>query len=117
MGLDRLLELHDLAKQECLSYPHKRFLFGSLTSQKGKHFVGIAGARGTGKTVLAKAVAASTDSTFIQIVGSELVQKFIGEGAKLVKDIFRLAREKAPSIIFIDDIYSIASERVDIGTS
>lgn len=75
------------------------------------------GPSGTGKTILAKAVASSTNSTFIQIVGSELVQKFIGEGAKLVKDIFKLAREKAPSIIFIDEIDSIASERMDIGTS
>ncbi|MCD4759365.1 AAA family ATPase [archaeon] len=75
------------------------------------------GPSGTGKTILAKAVAASTNSTFIQIVGSELVQKFIGEGAKLVRDIFKLAREKAPSIIFIDEVDSIASERVDIGTS
>jgi proteasome regulatory subunit len=75
------------------------------------------GPSGTGKTILAKAVAASTNSTFIQIVGSELVQKFIGEGAKLVKDIFKLAKEKAPSVIFIDEIDSIASERVDIGTS
>ncbi len=75
------------------------------------------GPSGTGKTILAKAVAASTGATFIQIVGSELVQKFIGEGAKLVKDIFKLAREKAPSIIFIDELDSIAAERVDIGTS
>lgn len=75
------------------------------------------GPSGTGKTILAKAVASSTNSTFIQIVGSELVQKFIGEGAKLVKDIFKLAREKAPSIIFIDEIDSIAAERMDIGTS
>jgi proteasome regulatory subunit len=75
------------------------------------------GASGTGKTVLAKAIAASTNAAFIQIVGSELVQKFIGEGAKLVKDIFKLARENAPAIIFIDEIDSIASERVDIGTS
>jgi proteasome regulatory subunit len=75
------------------------------------------GPPGTGKTLLARAVAASTDSTFIEIVGSELVQKFIGEGAKLVKDIFKLAREKAPSIIFIDELDSIAAERIDIGTS
>jgi proteasome regulatory subunit len=75
------------------------------------------GPSGTGKTLLAKAVAASTNSTFIEMVGSELVQKFIGEGAKLVKDIFKLAREKAPSIIFIDEIDAIASERVDVGTS
>jgi proteasome regulatory subunit len=75
------------------------------------------GPSGTGKTILAKAIAASTNATFIQIVGSELVQKFIGEGAKLVKDIFKLARENAPAVIFIDEIDSIASERVDIGTS
>ena len=75
------------------------------------------GPPGTGKTLLAKAVAASTNSTFIEIVGSELVQKFIGEGAKLVKEIFQLAREKAPSIIFIDEIDAIASTRIDVGTS
>ena len=75
------------------------------------------GPSGTGKTLLAKAVAASTNSTFLEIVGSELVQKFIGEGAKLVKEIFQLAREKAPAIIFIDEIDAIASTRVEIGTS
>ncbi|MEK6845130.1 MAG: AAA family ATPase, partial [Nanoarchaeota archaeon] len=62
------------------------------------------GPPGTGKTLLAKAAANSTDATFIEIVGSELVQKFIGEGAKLVKEIFELARKKAPSIVFIDEI-------------
>jgi len=75
------------------------------------------GPPGTGKTLLAKAVAASTKSTFIEIVGSELVQKFIGEGAKLVKEMFQLAREKAPSIIFIDELDAIAAVRIDIGTS
>ncbi len=75
------------------------------------------GPPGTGKTLLAKAVAASTNSTFIQIVGSELVQKFIGEGAKLVKEIFDLAREKAPSIIFIDELDSLAANRIELGTS
>jgi len=75
------------------------------------------GPPGTGKTLLAKAVASSTNSTFIEIVASELVQKFIGEGAKLVKEIFQLAREKAPSIIFIDEIDALASVRIDIGTS
>lgn len=74
------------------------------------------GPPGTGKTMLAKAVATSTNSTFIEIVASELVQKFIGEGAKLVKDIFRIAREKAPSIIFIDEIDALAADRLDIGT-
>jgi proteasome regulatory subunit len=75
------------------------------------------GPPGTGKTLLAKAVANATDSTFIEVVGSELVQKFIGEGAKLVKEIFELAREKAPSIIFIDELDALAAKRIDIGTS
>jgi len=75
------------------------------------------GPPGTGKTLLAKAVAASTDSTFIEIVGSELVQKFIGEGAKLVKEIFELAREQAPSIVFIDEIDALAATRIEVGTS
>jgi proteasome regulatory subunit len=75
------------------------------------------GPPGTGKTLLAKAVAASTNSTFIEVVGSELVQKFIGEGAKLVKEIFQLAKEKAPSIIFIDELDALAATRMDIGTS
>ena len=75
------------------------------------------GPPGTGKTIIAKAVAASTKSTFIEVVGSELVQKFIGEGAKLIKEIFELARNKAPSIIFIDEIDSLAAKRIELGTS
>ena len=75
------------------------------------------GPPGTGKTLLAKAVATNTDSTFIEIVGSELVQKFIGEGAKFVKSIFALAKEKAPSIIFIDELDAIAAKRIEVGTS
>lgn len=75
------------------------------------------GPPGTGKTLLAKAVAASTKSTFIEIVGSELVMKFIGEGAKLVKEVFDLAREKAPSVVFIDELDSIAATRIETGTS
>ncbi len=72
---------------------------------------------GCGKTLLAKAVANSTNSTFIGIVASELVEKYIGEGAKLVKDIFQLAREKAPSIIFIDEIDALGSERLESASS
>ena len=85
-----------------------------ITPPKG---ILLYGGPGTGKTLLAKAVAASTNSTFIQVVGSELVQKFIGEGAKMVKEIFDLARKKAPSIIFIDELDSLASKRIEIGTS
>ena len=75
------------------------------------------GPPGTGKTWLAKAVANSTNATFIEVVGSELVQKFIGEGAKLVKEMFSLARSKAPTIVFIDEIDSLAATRMDTGTS
>ncbi len=75
------------------------------------------GPPGTGKTLLAKAVAHSTNATFIEVVGSELVQKFIGEGAKLVKEIFALARSKAPAIVFIDEIDALAASRMDTGTS
>ena len=75
------------------------------------------GPPGTGKTLLAKAVAESTDSTFIEIVAAELVQKFIGEGAKLVKEIFEMARNKAPAIIFIDELDALAAKRMEIGTS
>ncbi len=75
------------------------------------------GAPGTGKTLLAKAVASQTKATFIRIVGSELVQKYIGEGARLVRDLFKMAKEKAPSIIFIDEIDSIGAKRLDTATS
>ncbi len=75
------------------------------------------GEPGTGKTLLAKAVANSSDATFIEIVASELVQKFIGEGAKLISEIFGMARERAPSIVFIDEIDALASKRIEIGTS
>lgn len=75
------------------------------------------GPPGTGKTMIAKALAAETKSTFIELVGSELVQKFIGEGAKLVKDLFELAKKRAPTIIFIDEIDAIASKRIETGTS
>jgi proteasome regulatory subunit len=75
------------------------------------------GEPGTGKTILAKAVAASTNSTFIEVVGSELIQKFIGEGAKLIKEIFQLARERAPSVVFIDELDALAATRMEVGTS
>jgi len=75
------------------------------------------GAPGTGKTLLAKAVAHSTKASFIRIIGSELVQKYIGEGARMVRELFELAKEKSPSIIFIDEIDSIGAKRLDSITS
>ncbi len=75
------------------------------------------GAPGTGKSLLAKAVASQTKATFIRIVGSELVQKYIGEGARLVRDLFKMANEKSPSIIFIDELDSIGAKRIDSATS
>ncbi|WP_380674610.1 proteasome-activating nucleotidase Pan1 [Salinigranum sp. GCM10025319] len=75
------------------------------------------GPPGTGKTMLAKAVANQTDATFIKMAGSELVHKFIGEGAKLVRDLFELARQHQPAVIFIDEIDAIASKRTDSKTS
>ncbi len=85
-----------------------------ITPPKG---ILLHGPPGTGKTLLAKAIANATNATFIEIVASELVQKFIGEGAKLIKEIFALAKEKAPTILFIDEIDALAATRVDLGTS
>jgi len=75
------------------------------------------GPPGTGKTMLAKAVANETDATFIKMAGSELVRKFIGEGARLVRDLFELAAEREPAIIFIDEIDAIAAKRTESKTS
>ena len=75
------------------------------------------GPPGTGKTMLAKAVANQTDATFIKMAGSELVHKFIGEGAKLVRDLFEVAREHEPAVIFIDEIDAIAAKRTESKTS
>jgi proteasome regulatory subunit len=77
----------------------------------------LTGPPGTGKTLLAKAVANRTNSTFIRVIGSEFVQKYIGEGARLVRETFKLAKEKSPSIIFIDEIDAIAARRFENGTS
>jgi len=77
----------------------------------------LVGPPGTGKTLMAKAVANATNATFIRLVGSELVQKYIGEGARLVRDLFELARQKAPSIIFIDELDSVGAKRLDVATS
>ncbi len=112
-GLDRQIQ----EIKEVVELPLKKpelFKKVGITPPKG---ILLHGEPGTGKTLLAKAVAASTSSTFIEVVGSELVQKFIGEGAKLVKEIFEFARKKAPSVVFIDEIDSLAAKRIEVGTS
>ena len=75
------------------------------------------GPPGTGKTMLAKAVANGTDATFIKMAGSELVRKFIGEGARLVRDLFELANEHEPAVVFIDELDAVAAKRTDSKTS
>merc|ERR1711887_408598 len=74
------------------------------------------GPPGCGKTMLAKAVAHHTTASFIRVVGSEFVQKYLGEGPRMVRDVFRLAKENSPSIIFIDEIDAIATKRFDAQT-
>ncbi|KAL6927838.1 26S proteasome regulatory subunit 6B [Hanseniaspora valbyensis] len=74
------------------------------------------GPPGTGKTMLVKAVANATKASFIKVNGSEFVHKYLGEGPRMVRDVFRLARENAPSIIFIDEVDSIATKRFDAQT-
>merc|ERR1711991_449398 len=71
------------------------------------------GVPGTGKTLLAKAVANQTSATFLRVVGSELIQKYLGEGPKMVRELFRVADEHAPSIVFIDEIDAVGSKRYD----
>jgi 26S proteasome regulatory subunit T2 len=71
------------------------------------------GVPGTGKTLLAKAVASETSATFLRVVGSELIQKYLGDGPKLVREMFRVASEHAPSIVFIDEIDAVATKRYD----
>ena len=75
------------------------------------------GPPGTGKTLIAKAVASRAKATFIRMSGSELVQKYVGEGARLVRDVFQMAREKAPSIVFIDEIDSVGGRWTHDGTT
>ncbi len=103
--------------RETVEYPLTRAaLFEELGIRPPKGVL-LQGPPGTGKTMLAKAVANATDATFLRVVASELVQKFIGEGARRVREVFELAREKAPSILFIDEVDALGARRSDDGTS
>ncbi len=112
-GLEAVLQ----EVREAVEYPltdPERYARLGIKAPKG---VLLSGLPGTGKTVIAKAVAHATQATFIRLVASELVQKFIGEGARKVREVFDLAREKAPTIVFIDEIDAIAARRTDDGAS
>jgi len=113
-GLDKqMIELRE-AVEDPLLRPE---LYAKVGIEPPKGVL-LVGPPGTGKTLMAKAVANATQqATFIRFVGSELVQKYIGEGARLVRELFDLAREKSPSIIFIDELDSVGAKRMDVATS
>jgi proteasome regulatory subunit len=108
-GLDEQIQELQEAVELPLIEP-ERFARIGIEPPKGVLLYGLPG---TGKTLLAKAVAHRTNATFIRVVGSELVQKYIGDGSKLVREIFEMARKKAPSILFIDELDSIAARRLN----
>ncbi|KAL1301700.1 hypothetical protein AAFC00_005909 [Neodothiora populina] len=108
-GLDKQIE--ELV--EAIVWPMKeaeRFKKIGIKAPKGALMYGPPG---TGKTLLARACAAQTEATFLKLAGPQLVQMFIGDGAKLVRDAFALAKEKAPTIIFIDELDAIGTKRFD----
>ncbi|KRY91810.1 26S protease regulatory subunit 6A [Trichinella pseudospiralis] len=108
-GLDT--QIQELIEAIVLPMTHKeRFITLGIQPSKG---VLLYGPPGTGKTMMARAVAAQTKSTFLKLAGPQLVQMFIGDGAKLVRDAFALAKEKAPAIIFIDELDAIGTKRFD----
>jgi proteasome regulatory subunit len=112
-GLDRqIVEI-----REAVELPLKRpEVFDRIGIEPPKGVL-LHGPPGTGKTLLAKAVAHETNAYFLRVVGSELVQKYIGEGARLVRELFELARKKSPTIIFIDEIDAVGASRTEATTS
>jgi len=108
-GLDK--QIQELQEAVVLPMTHKeKFVNIGIHPPKG---VLLYGPPGTGKTLMARACAAQTKSTFLKLAGPQLVQMFIGDGAKLVRDAFALAKEKAPAIIFIDELDAIGTKRFD----
>ena len=109
----------DMQKQEIREAVELPLVQGDLYEQIGidpPRGVLLYGPPGTGKTMLAKAVAHHTTASFIRVVGSEFVQKYLGEGPRMVRDVFRLAKENAPAIIFVDEVDAIATARFDAQT-
>lgn len=109
---DQIREVKETV-EEPLLYPEK---YGRIGIEPPKGVL-LVGPPGTGKTMIAKAAAHRTNATFIKLVGSELVQKYIGEGARMVRELFEMAREKSPAIIFIDEVDSVATKRQEQATS
>eukprot|EP00271_Cylindrocystis_brebissonii_P008635 TRINITY_DN230_c0_g2_i1.p1 TRINITY_DN230_c0_g2~~TRINITY_DN230_c0_g2_i1.p1 ORF type:complete len:427 (-),score=123.30 TRINITY_DN230_c0_g2_i1:397-1677(-) len=108
-GLDKQIE--ELVEAIVLPMTHaERFTAIGIQAPKG---VLLYGPPGTGKTLLARACAAQTNATYLKLAGPQLVQMFIGDGAKIVRDAFQLAKEKAPCIIFIDEVDAIGTKRFD----
>lgn len=106
-GLDKQIE--ELTEAIVLPMTHKeRFINIGIRPPKG---LLLHGPPGTGKTLMARACAAQTKSTFLKLAGPQLVQMYIGDGAKMIRDAFDLAREKAPTIIFIDELDAIGTKR------
>lgn len=112
-GLDNEIQEMTEMVELPLTKPH---LFRRIGIKPPKGIL-LVGPPGNGKTLLAKAVANKTKAAFIRLVGSELVQKYIGEGSRLVRELFQLAREEAPSIIFIDEIDAVGAQRMGMNTS
>ena len=90
----------------------ERFVALGIDPPKG---VLLYGPPGTGKTLLARAVANRTDACFIRVIGSELVQKYVGEGARMVRELFQMARSKKACIVFFDEVDAIGGARFDDG--
>ena len=112
-GLDKQIQEIKESVELPLTHPELYEDMG-ITPPKGVILYGVPG---TGKTLLAKAVANQTSATFLRVVGSELIQKYLGDGPKLVREVFRVAEELAPSIVFIDEIDAIGTKRYDSSSS
>jgi len=108
-GLDQQVQEIKEAVELPLTHPE---LYEEVGIRPPKGVI-LYGPPGTGKTLLAKAVANQTSATFLRVVGSELIQKYLGDGPKLVRELFRVAEELAPSIVFIDEIDAVGTKRYD----
>lgn len=122
---EQIEKLREVVETPLLSVSHFGIFFYLLTPFQPERFVNLGidppkgvllfGPPGTGKTLCARAVANRTDATFIRVIGSELVQKYVGEGARMVRELFEMARSKKACIIFFDEVDAIGGARFDDG--